>query len=118
CIAWLFPSRFEGFGLPIVESLAARTPVIGTPTGAGTQFLTGPGSELVPIDDVVGMSDAMLRFAKMSECDWRTQSEAAWLKTRGWDWRAATAELESVLRETLNGKIANPSSRLAVASEV
>ncbi|MEM6473751.1 MAG: glycosyltransferase family 4 protein, partial [Planctomycetota bacterium] len=46
CIAWLFPSRFEGFGLPIVESLAARTPVIGTPTGAGTQFLTGPGSEL------------------------------------------------------------------------
>jgi len=35
CDAWLFGTRREGFGLPILEAMACRTPVIGTPAGAG-----------------------------------------------------------------------------------
>src|SRR5262249_60212775 len=34
CTAWLFASHREGFGLPILEAMACRTPVIATPAGA------------------------------------------------------------------------------------
>ena len=39
CDAWLFSSRKEGFGLPILEAMACRTPVIATPAGAAPQLL-------------------------------------------------------------------------------
>ena len=39
CDAWLFGSRSEGFGLPILEAMACRTPVIGTPAGAAPELL-------------------------------------------------------------------------------
>ena len=39
CNAWLFGTRREGFGLPILEAMACRTPVIGTPAGAAPQLL-------------------------------------------------------------------------------
>ena len=34
CDAWLFSSRQEGFGLPILEAMAYRPPVIATPAVA------------------------------------------------------------------------------------
>ena len=37
CDAWLFGSRSEGFGLPILEAMACRTPVIGTPAGCSSR---------------------------------------------------------------------------------
>ena len=40
CDAWLFASRSEGFGLPILEAMACRTPVIATPAGAAPELLS------------------------------------------------------------------------------
>jgi glycosyltransferase involved in cell wall biosynthesis len=39
CDAWLVGSRSEGFGLPILEAMACRTPVIATPTGAAPELI-------------------------------------------------------------------------------
>ena len=43
CDAWLFPSRCEGFGLPILEAMACGTPVIGSPAGAAPDLLPEGG---------------------------------------------------------------------------
>ena len=51
CDAWLFSSRSEGFGLPILEAMACRTPVIGTPAGPSPELLGAGGGVLVRPDD-------------------------------------------------------------------
>jgi glycosyltransferase involved in cell wall biosynthesis len=33
CDLWLFPSEHEGLGLPLLEAMASRTPVLATPAG-------------------------------------------------------------------------------------
>ena len=57
--AWLFPSRAEGFGLPILEAKACRTPVVATPAGAAPELLSSGGGILVPHDDPAAMAAAI-----------------------------------------------------------
>ncbi len=52
CLAWLFSSDIEGFGLPILEAMACGTPVIGTPAGAAPKLVTSETGVLVPFDDL------------------------------------------------------------------
>ena len=49
CDVWLFSSRSEGFGLPLLESMACRTPVIATPAGAAPELCAGGGGITVPL---------------------------------------------------------------------
>ena len=58
--AFVYPSRFEGFGIPIVEALSAGVPVIAA-TGSCLEEAGGPHSIYVGPDDVAGMADAMKR---------------------------------------------------------
>jgi glycosyltransferase involved in cell wall biosynthesis len=48
--ALVFPSLFEGFGLPPLEALACGTPVVASDAPAMSQFL-GPGVRFVPTRD-------------------------------------------------------------------
>lgn len=46
-----YPSRYEGFGLPVIESLSAGTPVVAA-TGSCLEEAGGPGAIYVDPDDV------------------------------------------------------------------
>jgi glycosyltransferase involved in cell wall biosynthesis len=48
--AFIYPSRFEGFGIPILEALFSRTPVI-TSRGSCFNEVGGPSSLYVDPDD-------------------------------------------------------------------
>lgn len=52
------PSRYEGFGYPVVEAMQCGTPVITT-TAASLPEAGGDAAVLVDPDDVQGMADAM-----------------------------------------------------------
>ena len=54
-----FPSRYEGFGLPVLEAMQCGTPVIAADTAALPEVLQGGGT-LVDPHDLDGWVDALL----------------------------------------------------------
>lgn len=98
CDAWLFSSRQEGFGLPILEAMACRTPVIGTPAGAGPELISKGGGILVPHNDPPAMAQAIARVASLPDADWRALSDAALATVTGYTWDDAADQFEQALR--------------------
>ncbi|MFZ6027653.1 MAG: glycosyltransferase family 4 protein [Chloroflexota bacterium] len=56
--AYVSPSLLEGFGLPIAEALACKTPVVACDSGAVAEVM-GPGGILVPPGDPVLLARAL-----------------------------------------------------------
>lgn len=59
--ALLYPSLYEGFGIPVIESLFRSKPVI-TSTVSSMPEAAGPGAILVPPDSVSALRDAMVHI--------------------------------------------------------
>ena len=97
CDAWLFPPRKEGYGLPILEAMACRTPVIGTPAGAAPELLNQGGGILVPMEDPQAMADAIVRVATLAEPAWTEMSDNAHATANRYTWEDATDQFEAVL---------------------
>ncbi len=97
CDAYLFGSRCEGFGLPILEAMACRTPVIGTPTGAAPELIAEGGGLLVAMENPDSMAEAIERVATMSPDEWRLMSDAAHATAQKHCWERATDEFEAAL---------------------
>jgi glycosyltransferase involved in cell wall biosynthesis len=57
--ATVYPSRYEGFGLPVLEAMARECPVVAADVPALAE-VTGDGALLVGPDDVDGWARAML----------------------------------------------------------
>ena len=55
-----YPSRIEGFGIPLLEAISSGVPAIGC-TGSCLEEAGGPNSIYVNPNDAQGMADAILR---------------------------------------------------------
>lgn len=62
-VAFIFPSRYEGFGLPPLEALACGTPVVGSDVSSLPEVV-GDAGVLLPPDDAEGMAGALLQLAQ------------------------------------------------------
>jgi glycosyltransferase involved in cell wall biosynthesis len=99
CDAWLFGTRIEGFGLPILEAMACRTPVIGTPAGAAPDLLPKGGGILVPHEDPAAMAQAIEQVCRMDNQRWEEMSNKAWETVSRYTWEDATTLFETALRK-------------------
>lgn len=101
CDAWLFGSRTEGFGLPILEAMACRTPVIGTPAGAAPDLLAQGGGILVKPEDPEDMARAIEQICRMPDEEWRIRSQLAYTKAISYTWDDATDLFEVALEQAV-----------------
>lgn len=56
--AFVYPSRYEGFGIPIIEAIQSGLPVVGC-TGSCLEEAGGPANIYVNPDDVKGLAEAV-----------------------------------------------------------
>lgn len=96
CDLWLFTSRNEGFGLPILEAMACRTPVLATRAGAAPDLIDGRNGLLLDADPQA-FAAAIARFHAMPDAEWQDFSTAAWQRARGHRIGPATDRLISCL---------------------
>ncbi len=100
CDAWLFASRCEGFGLPILEAMSCRTPVIATPAGAAPELVGGGGGVLVDAENADSMKRAIVDLTRLNGADWRAMSDRALATAAAFNWDAATDAFEAALHRT------------------
>jgi glycosyltransferase involved in cell wall biosynthesis len=99
CDAWLFGSRSEGFGLPLLEAMACRTPVIATPAGAAPELVHAAGGGLlVPMEDPQAMAEAILKVVRMDGAEWKDMSDRALQTAEAHNWDTATDQFEAALK--------------------
>jgi glycosyltransferase involved in cell wall biosynthesis len=67
--AWLFGSRTEGLGLPILEVMASKKPVIATLAGAATDVVSESCGCIVEADNSEAMCQKIIEFSEMSLTD-------------------------------------------------
>jgi glycosyltransferase involved in cell wall biosynthesis len=71
--AFVLPSRFETFGVVLIEATAMGLPVIATRCGGPEDIVTERNGILVPVGDTAALGAAMLRMYETRAC-WDRQS--------------------------------------------
>ena len=100
CDIYVFPSRLEGFGLPLLEASAAGKPIIATNVGAIPELVKmGINATLIHPDDVSALSDSMLKFFQHRESHEHLKARAI-ESLEKFSWKT-TAEKTSRLYEQL-----------------
>jgi glycosyltransferase involved in cell wall biosynthesis len=97
--AFVFPSRYEGFGLPPLEAMAAGCPVVSSPAGALAEVL-GDAALLAGPDDVDGWADALGRLERDPSTRARMISRGR-ERARGYSWARSARETLEVYRQAL-----------------
>ncbi|MGC9359336.1 MAG: glycosyltransferase family 4 protein [Anaerolineae bacterium] len=100
-MALVYPSRYEGFGLPPLEAISCGTPVIAT-RASSLPEVVGEGGILVPPGDGAALSDAMCALVEDAALRERL-SERGLEQAARFSWERTARETVAVYREALAG---------------
>ena len=106
-VALLFPSRIEGFGLPVLEALACGSRVLASRIPAVVEG-AGEAATLLSPEDPEAWSDSMERIAetigdgKVEEpCEGNALREAGLARARLYSWDRVGERVGAVLRQAM-----------------
>ena len=92
CTVGGFPSYVEGFGLALVEQLAAGVPTVAFDQGGPRDILRGAPDLLVPTGDVETFAAALVRVLQLSRTEYeRLQHRSVEIAAR-YSWKAIAEE--------------------------
>lgn len=98
-LALVFPSRYEGFGLPVLEAMAAGAAVITT-REASLPEVAGEAAVYVDPDDVEGLANAIMHLAA-NETTRARLAEAGRARASMFSWRETATKTLDVIRGLL-----------------
>jgi alpha-1,3-rhamnosyl/mannosyltransferase len=100
-VALAFPSRYEGFGLPVVEAMSRGCPVVAAATTALPEVVADGGVLLDP-DDVGAWQEALLALLG-DEAERRRLAAAGRARAARLSWASTAAELTRLHRRAAGG---------------
>ena len=100
-LAFVYPSLWEGFGLPILEAMACGTPVI-TSRGSGTEEVAGDAVVLVDPRNVADLEGALNQLAILSPAS-RRQLRVRGIERAGqFSWTATATKTAKALQPLID----------------
>jgi glycosyltransferase involved in cell wall biosynthesis len=99
-LAFCFPSRYEGFGLPPLEAMACGVPVIASKATSLAEVVQDGGRLLDP-DDIDGWAESMLELVEL-ENERRELRERGLRRAATFSWRRTAEETVDVYRRVLD----------------
>jgi glycosyltransferase involved in cell wall biosynthesis len=98
--AFVFPSLYEGFGLPILEAFAIGAPVITSNTTSLPEVSMGIGLEVDPLS-IDAITEAMIYVLQLSDREARVM--AGKKRAAELSWRRCAEQTLSVYGKVING---------------
>lgn len=98
CDVFISASRSEGFGLPILEAMACRTPVVATRTGCAPDVITDAvEGYVVEIGDAAQLAQRLAQVLDLPEAAWKRMSDAAFARATQYTWEDACTLFERAI---------------------
>ena len=111
--AFVFPSLYEGFGLPVLEAMACGTPVVTSATSSLPE-VAGDAALLVDPSDVEALAAALVRVASDSGLR-EDLGRRGLARARGFSWERTARETVAVYRDAACA--GRPARRVALTDE-
>jgi glycosyltransferase involved in cell wall biosynthesis len=99
CDVWVCASRSEGFGLPMLEAMACRTPVVATPTGIAPLLAEQGGLRLTAQEDPRELAHRIQNILELPADNWSVLSQQARATALQYDMETAALQFERALEK-------------------
>ena len=97
----LFPSLYEGFGLPVLEAMASGTPVILSRSSALPEVAGDAGTYIDPQDERA--CSAAIQHLIDDQTEWQPRRELGLQRAKEFSWGRCAAVTASVYKQVLEG---------------